>query len=181
MVYIYRLSEIGWDKTFNRFAHTDHTSVKFSPDVIEQQGGIGATPALLTFWLGFDFVFRWMSVKLSRRTLEILSPSERALCQCVHHWAGPFEGGSILVWGGTMGGNNTHWMVINGNIYALTYLNDVLAVEVLPFIQFHGPSVTFMHDNAGPHSSAITRQFVATNIVNVLDWPANSPDLNPIE
>ena len=27
----------------------------------------------------------------------------------------------------------------------------------------------------------ITRQFLATNIVNVLDWPANSPHLNPIE
>ena len=25
------------------------------------------------------------------------------------------------------------------------------------------------------------RQFLATNNVNVLDWPANSPDLNPIE
>ena len=38
-----------------------------------------------------------------------------------------------------------------------------------------------MHDNARPHSAAITRQFLATNNVNVLDWPANSPDLNPIE
>ena len=25
----------------------------------------------------------------------------------------------------------------------------------------------------------ITRQFLATNNVNILDWPANSPDLNP--
>ena len=38
-----------------------------------------------------------------------------------------------------------------------------------------------MHHNARPHSAAITRQFLATNDVNVLDWPANSPDLNPIE
>ena len=38
-----------------------------------------------------------------------------------------------------------------------------------------------MQDNARPHSAAITRQFLATNIVNVLDWPANDPDLNPIE
>ena len=39
----------------------------------------------------------------------------------------------------------------------------------------------FMHDNVRPHSAAITRQFLATNNVKVLDWPANSPDLNPIE
>ena len=54
-------------------------------------------------------------------------------------------------------------------------------METLPFIQFHGPNVTFMHDNARPHLAAIIRQFLATNNVNVLDWPANSPDLNPIE
>ena len=38
-----------------------------------------------------------------------------------------------------------------------------------------------MHDNVRPHSAAISGQFLATNNVNVLDWPANSPDLNPIE
>ena len=80
-----------------------------------------------------------------------------------------------------MGGNKTRLIVIHENINAQAYTNDVLAVEALPFIQFHGPNVTFMHDNARPHSSAITRQFLATNNVNVLDWPANSPDLNPIE
>ena len=51
----------------------------------------------------------------------------------------------------------------------------------LPFIQFYCPNVTFMHDNARPHLAAITRQFLVTNNVNVLDWPANSPDLIPIE
>ena len=54
-------------------------------------------------------------------------------------------------------------------------------MQVLLFIQFHGPNVTYMHDNARRHSDAITRQFLAINNVNVLDWPANSPDLNPIE
>ena len=54
-------------------------------------------------------------------------------------------------------------------------------MEALPFIQFHSPYVPFLHDNARPHSAAIIRQFLTTNNVNVLDWPANSPDLNPIE
>ena len=64
---------------------------------------------------------------------------------------------------------------------AQTYINDVLAVEALLFIQFHSPNVTFMLDNARPHSAAITRQLLVTNKVLVLDWPANSPDLNPIK
>ena len=80
-----------------------------------------------------------------------------------------------------MGDNKTLLIVINGNIDANSYINDVLAVEALPFIQFHGRNVTFMHGNARPHSAAITRQFLATNNVIVLDWPANNPDLNPIE
>ena len=77
-----------------------------------------------------------------------------------------------------MRGNKTDLIVINGNTDAQTYINDVLAMEALPFIQFHGPNVTFIHDNVHPHSAAITRQFLQTN---VLDCPANSPDLNPIE
>ena len=92
-----------------------------------------------------------------------------------------FGAGSVLVWDGIIGGNKTRIIVINGNINAQTYINDYLAVEALPFIQFHCSNVTFMHDNASPHSAAITRQFWATNNVNVLDWSANSPDLNPIE
>ena len=80
-----------------------------------------------------------------------------------------------------MGGNKTHLIIINGSINAQTYINDVLAVEALLFFQVHGPNVTFMHDNTCPHSAAITRQCLATDNVNVLDWPANSPELNPIE
>ena len=54
-------------------------------------------------------------------------------------------------------------------------------LEALLFIQFHGPNVTFMHDNGRPHLAAITGQFLATNNVNVLDWLANRPDLIPEE
>ena len=45
-----------------------------------------------------------------------------------------FGGGSVLVWGGIREGNTTHLIVINGNINAQTYINDVFAVEALPFI-----------------------------------------------
>ena len=71
---------------------------------------------------------------------------------------GRFGVGSVFIWGGIMGGNKTRLIVINGSINAQTYINDVLAVEALPFIQFHGPNVAFMHDNARPHSAAITRR-----------------------
>ena len=80
-----------------------------------------------------------------------------------------------------MGGNKDRLIVLNRNINAQTYINDAFSVVALPFIQFHGPDVTFTHDNALVHSAAITRQFLATIKINVLDWHANTADLNPIE
>ena len=38
-----------------------------------------------------------------------------------------------------------------------------------------------MHENARPHVVRICRQFLNRNNVNVLPWPAVSPDMNPIE
>ena len=38
-----------------------------------------------------------------------------------------------------------------------------------------------MHDNARPHVARICRQFLNRNNLNVLPWPAVSPDMNPIE
>ena len=139
--------------------HTDRTSVKFSPDVIERQCGIGAavtcTSNVLT---GICFCFPMnvgLTLALPTDAREFIAVGESVLPMRVSVWGG---GGSVLVWGGIMGGNKTRLIFINGNINAQTYINDVLGLEALPFIQFHGPNGTFTHDNARPHSAAITTQ-----------------------
>ena len=38
-----------------------------------------------------------------------------------------------------------------------------------------------MHDNARTHVPRICRQFLNRNNMNLLPWPAMSPDINPIE
>ena len=58
-----------------------------------------------------------------------------------------------------MDGHKTRLIVIAGNINAQTYVNNVLQPEVVPFVQRHGPNVTLMHDNARPHTAALTRRF----------------------
>lgn len=91
-----------------------------------------------------------------------------------------FGGGSIMVWGGIMGQMKTRLIFINGNLNAQRYVNQVLAAEAIPFLQRHGPA-TLQQDNARPHTAAVTRNHLAANNINVLDWPALSPDMNPIE
>ncbi len=41
--------------------------------------------------------------------------------------------------------------------------------------------VIFQHDNAPSHSAKVTQQLLERNNIRVLDWPSQSPDLNPIE
>ena len=39
----------------------------------------------------------------------------------------------------------------------------------------------FMQDNAPCHKSKMVMEFLARNNIKTLDWPPQSPDLNPIE
>ena len=74
---------------------------------------------------------------------------------------------------------NKH-IVVQGNLNAHGYINQILQTEAVPFLQRHEPAI-LMHDNARPHVARICRQFLNRNNVNVLPWPAVSPDMNPIE
>ena len=91
-----------------------------------------------------------------------------------------FGGGSVMVWSGIMGRRKTNLIVVQGNLNAQGYINQILQPEAVPFLQRHGPAI-LMHDNARPHVARICRQFLNRNNVSVLPWPAVSPDMNPIE
>ena len=41
--------------------------------------------------------------------------------------------------------------------------------------------LVFMQDNARPHTAKILKQYYDENDVELLDWPPQSPDLNPFE
>ena len=86
-----------------------------------------------------------------------------------------FRGGSVMGW---YYGQNR--IVVQGNLNAQGYINQILQPEAVPFFQRHGPAI-WMRDNARPHVAKICRQFLNRNDINVLPWPAVSPDMNPIE
>ena len=90
-----------------------------------------------------------------------------------------FGGGSVMVWSGIMGRRKTNLIVVQDNLNAQGYINQILQPEPVPFLQRHGPAI-LMHDNARPHVARICRQFLNRNNVNVLPWHAVSPDMNPI-
>ena len=74
--------------------------------------------------------------------------------------------------------------MVNSNVYI-----SVLQDELLPFFDaLHADDISgivFQQDNARPHTSKITKEFLANSAVqhdfSTMEWPVNSPDMNPIE
>ena len=100
--------------------------------------------------------------------------------QCCVRKRDRFGVGSVMAWWGIMGNVKTDFVVVQGNLNAQRYVN-LLNNNLLPFMQNFGPGLTFQHDNARPHTALVTANFLAQNNVNVLPWPALSPDMNPIQ
>lgn len=71
-------------------------------------------------------------------------------------------------------------IVVDGNMNGQKYLN-LLKDTVLPKINFGTDIDLFMHDNAPCHTARLVKDFLVQENVSVLPWPAQSPDLNPIE
>ena len=110
------------------------------------------------------------------------SKGERFNDNCVEK-VNRWGGGSVHVWGGITRNAKTDLVVLNRNVTADSYINDVLNPVALPFIRHHFPrgGVTFQHDNAPAHRARLTTAHIQNNNVNVMDWPALSPDMAPIE
>lgn len=93
-----------------------------------------------------------------------------------------FGGGSVMVWGGISLEAKTELHVFRRpTLDAGTYITDILEDYVVPFAPFVGPNFLLMHDNARPHVAHVVRDYLNEVGIGTLDWPARSPDLNPIE
>jgi DDE superfamily endonuclease/Transposase len=72
------------------------------------------------------------------------------------------------------------FFLFTGTINAEKYCN-ILDSHLIPNTHIAGFGWYFQQDNALTYTAKVTRHFFESRNVHVIDWPANSPDLNPIE
>ncbi|GFV79960.1 transposable element Tcb2 transposase [Trichonephila clavipes] len=68
-----------------------------------------------------------------------------------------------------------------GSVTAQKYRDEVLDPYVHLFRGAIGPDFIFMDDNAPCQRAVLIDDFLETENIQRMSWPANSPDLNPIE
>jgi hypothetical protein len=90
-------------------------------------------------------------------------------------------GGNIKIWGcfSFLGVGPIFW--IKETMTKETY-RDILQNVMLPYARDNmGREWRFQQDNDPKHASKIVKDWFHQNQVSVIEWPSQSPDLNPIE
>ena len=72
-------------------------------------------------------------------------------------------------------------VLARGTLTAIRYRDEILRPIMRPYAGAVGPGFLLMHDNARSHVAEVCQQFLHNEGIDAMDWPARSPDLNPIE
>lgn len=115
-------------------------------------------------------------------------PLER-FAQCCLSERVAYGGGSCMFWGGIMLDSKTDIVFIIGanagsrsrGLTAQRYVEEVLEHHVRPISWLMGKEFILMHDNARPHVAGTVCDYMEDVNINVMDWSARSPGINPIE
>ncbi|KAG2465303.1 TCB1 transposase, partial [Polypterus senegalus] len=91
-------------------------------------------------------------------------------------------GSSIMLWGCLSAAGTGRLVRIKGKMTVAMY-RDILDENLLQSaLDLRlGRRFIFQHDNDPKHTANISKEWLQDNSVNVLEWPSQSPDLNPIE
>ncbi|CAB4385965.1 unnamed protein product [Rhizophagus irregularis] len=106
------------------------------------------------------------------------SPRETYNKDCIQSTV-KFGGGSIMFWG-VLGWHGVGpLIVVEGNMDSDEYVN-ILDNHFISWVDNY-PNSIFQQDGASCHTSTYTVWWMRTHNIPILDWVAQSPDLNPIE
>ena len=89
-------------------------------------------------------------------------------------------GFSVMFWGCFSKMGLGTLVALEGSMNAAKYV-QLLRDELLPELDAVEDEMIFMQDNAPCHKAKIVMSFLQQKRINTLDWPAQSPDMNPIE
>ncbi|GFX43927.1 transposable element Tcb2 transposase [Trichonephila clavipes] len=93
-----------------------------------------------------------------------------------------YGGRGVLVWGGIMLGSRTDLHIFDaGSVNGTCYCNEILLPYVCLLRGAMGLQFLLMDDNAPCHRTVVSEQLLESEDIERMDWPAGSPDLNPIE
>ncbi len=89
---------------------------------------------------------------------------------------------SVMIWGAMSSAGVGPLCFLKTNVTSPVY-QEILELFMLPSADqlFKDADFIFQQDLAPAHTAKSTKSWLNGHGVGVLDWPANSPDLNPIE
>ena len=94
-----------------------------------------------------------------------------------------FGGGNLMMWGCMTWDGAGYATKIDGKMDGELY-TAILGDEFMQTLEYFGydkEDVIFQQDNDPKHTSKVAKTWFSDNGVEVLKWPAQSPDINPIE
>ncbi|GFW24566.1 transposable element Tcb2 transposase [Trichonephila clavipes] len=90
--------------------------------------------------------------------------------------------GGVLVYGGISNDGRTDLYIIrDGPLTARRYRDEILRPIVVPYAAAIGDDFILMGDNCRPHRANMVKDFLFEEGIVRMEWPACSPDMNPIE
>nr|CAH7762360.1 unnamed protein product [Callosobruchus chinensis] len=96
-------------------------------------------------------------------------------------WARAYQDWLLPQWRNVLFSDESRFGLIPGTMTGAYYLQNIINAIVQPLRNEIGDQFIFMDDNPTPHRTRAVQQALENGNIARLDWPAMSPDTNPIE
>ncbi|GFW37964.1 transposable element Tcb2 transposase [Trichonephila clavipes] len=93
-----------------------------------------------------------------------------------------FGAGGMLVYGGiSIDGRTDLYIIRDGPLTARRYRDEIFRPIVVPYAAAIEDDFILMNDNCRSHRAKVVEDFLFEEGIVRIEWPACSPDMNPIE